>query len=336
MDEFHKNTPLKSFEFCDILYFMAVERSYMGFNNESLKVEITPDQAELGRRTNELFTTRLIRPLPWDIKDGKITATQPFREAAFNSKLPGIDYVPGLYTKEILTDGLENEKISPELARTISLFKMVEDFLPDYMRRGTHEARNIAGLSRSYLQWGREELQHSLAAGLVLERTGNKTPEELMREYEENLTRTWEQPFPTLRQMSIYSYFQEGHTARAYIAVARRAEAEDAPITGSIFRLVAADESYHGAGYKEFVKIFYGVDPEGTKADVLHVAANYRMPALNLYPNPRQAFKDLLSVGAYDNDMVPQQVIGSGLKALGFVNENEIAQAVSPHLRKAK
>jgi hypothetical protein len=231
---------------------------------------------------------------------------------------------------------LENETISDELARTIALFKMVEDFLPDYMKRGTQESRNITGLSRSYLQWGREELQHSLAAGLVLERTGHKTPEQLSSEYEENLTRTWEQPFPTVRQMIAYSYFQEAHTARAYIAVGAQADKEDAPITGQIFRLVASDESYHKVGYKDFVNVFHSVDPEGTKQDVLHVAQNYQMPALNLYPNPRQAYKDLVTVGAYTPDMVPQQVIGAGLKALGFINESEIASAVAAHTRRGR
>lgn len=304
------------------------------FNDTSRVVDVSAHDREVGRKTNELFTTRLIRPLPWDFKDGVITATQPFKEAAFHQRLPGIDYVPGLIVQDIVTEGLSRETISPEVARVVGLFKMVEDKLPDYMGRGTAEARNFMGLSRSYLQWGREELQHSLAAGVILEQTGHKTAEELDDDYQKNLTRTWEQPFPSLREMVAYSYFQERHTNIAYAALARRAQEEGAPVTGEILNLIGKDEAYHSAGYREFVKIFHEVDPDGTKADVLHVATNYRMPALNLYENPGRAFRDLVRVGAYSRDMEAHQVLGPAMKRLGFITDVEIAQVLAARDKK--
>lgn len=305
------------------------------FNDASHVVDISAHDREVGRRTNELFTRQLIRPLPWDFRDGRITVTNAFKEAAFKSQIPGADYVPGLLVKDIVTDGLSGETISPQLARVVGLFKMVEDKLPDYMGRGLEAARGFSGLNRSHIQWGREELQHSLAAGLILEQTGHKTAGELDAEYQENLTHTWEQPFPSTREMIVYAVFQERQTNLGYNAVAKRAEEEGAPITRDILHLISKDEAYHHAGYREYVRIFHELDPEGTKADVLNVAANYRMPALNLYQDPLRASRDLFKVGAYSRDMETHQVLVPVLKALGFVNEVEIAQVLEERTRIA-
>lgn len=309
---------------------MSVETK-SGFNDESKTVEISSEDKFVGPRAHDLFTTKLIRPLPWDIKAGKIVITKKPGQFAIIEKIPGVPYVGDLLEREIITDGLEKEIISPELARVIALYKMVEDYLPDFMGRAVGMFRNNIGISASYNQWGREELQHSLAAGLILKKTGHKTLAQLHDEQEAGLLKTWEMPFPTARQMVIYAAFQERNTDLAYRELSKRAEREDAPITAKILKLISEDEAYHGGGYRAFAKIYHELDPEGTVRDALHVAENYRMPAQNLFPNPRRALVDTVKV--YETaekkgeevirDMVSEDTIAHTLRGFGFVSEEK-------------
>lgn len=299
---------------------------HLPFNNEFRRISMSDQDGFVGPKALTLFTTKLIRPLPWEIRDGTIRVIKPFDNFAAIEMIPGVPYVPDLQERVIITQGLEKEILSQELARTLAVYKAVEDFLPDFMGRATGMFRNNLGISASYAQWGREELQHSLALGLILERTGNKTAQQLIDDQQANLLKTWELPFPTQRQMVLYAAFQERNTDLAYRALATQADKEDAPITATILRIISKDEAYHGGGYRAFARIYWKLDPQGTIQDAVHVATNYRMPAQNLLQNHRQALVDATKIGATSKDMIARDTILHTLKGLGFVPENIIRE----------
>jgi len=306
-----------------------------GFNDHSETVEISGQDRIIGPKIYEYYIKTLIRPLPWDIKGGKIVVLKKFDAHAEVETIPGEKYEPDLQERVIITEGLEKEQISPGLARTIEQHKIVEDRLSDFTRRGEEINRNNMGLSMAGKQWSREELQHSLGLGLILEATGNKTLDDIVDKYYESISQTWEPPFNTQRRMVIYPSFQELNTGDNYEGMELQAIKEEAPITASIIGLIKKDERYHGGGYRKFVQIFYEEDPEGTLEDVLHVARNFRMPSQNLVANPRQALSDLVKYTGFDRERVAYGTIQRTLKGFGFVPEAKIKEVVNGYLKAA-
>lgn len=250
------------------------------YNDHFEKVKISEKDKIIDAKTQALFCEELIRPPRWNIdKNGVVQITK---------------------TGDII-DGLHNEEISPELARAIEGSKMVEELLPDYMIKGSQLVRPNTGLSMLNIQWGREELNHGIILGIILEKTGHKTKAQISRERQENLERIWELPFPTIRQVVAHAAFQEMGTYLAYRALESRAKKDNAPKIAKILKLIADDEIYHWSGYRKVTGIYHEIDPEGTIEDVLHVARNFRMPAENLHPNGSQWVRDLISVGVLSN-----------------------------------
>ncbi len=305
------------------------------FNDKSRDFIITPEDRFVGPKSLELFKTTLIRPVPWNIKDGVIEVEgveDPIQSAIMRSHgFPGRGFPGEFRPYVIVTEDLDKEVISEELANVIAQFKTIEDFLPDFMGRATDLFRGNIGISASYNQWGREELQHSLAAGLILERTGHKTAQQLAEDQMASLLRTWELPFPTGRQIVLYAAFQEMQTRDAYNSLSKRAEAEGALTVAGILKLIGKDEGYHGFGYREFAKIYHEFDPEGTVDDAVHVATNFKMPALNLIPDPdKKGLRSAMEVGVYGGDM-GERTMYMALKQLGFVPENKARDAAKTY-----
>lgn len=319
--------------------YMTTEKDLSGashgqplFNDRFETRVITPEERFVGPKALELFKTDLIRPLPWNIKAGVIEVEgvdAPIQSAIMRSSSFPDQIFPGEFRPyAIVTEGLDREVISPELANVIAQFKTIEDYLPDFMGEAEGLFRNNVGISASYKQWGREELQHSLAAGLILERTGHRTEMQVIEAQLEALQKTWQLPFPEPRQVVLYAAFQELHTRDAYNTLARRAKAEGAPIVAGILRLIGKDEGYHGFGYRSFAQLYHEFDPEGTIDDAVHVASNFRMPALNLIPDPdKSGFRSAMEVGVYGGDM-GQRTMYQALMGLEFVPEDRARAAV--------
>ena len=282
------------------------------YNDRFGRVEISEEDEEIGGRISKLFCERLTRVPPWNIRGNVVTITN---------------------NREII-DGLDNEMISLELARTVAGFKMVEDFLPYYMGRGNELVSRNKGLFEITTQWGREELNHGLALARILVQTGYKTEKEILNEYNENLKRTWQLPFSTARQVVAHFAFSEHGTFRAYWALKTRAEKEGALRIARVLELIAKDEMYHCTGYTEATKIYYDEDPEGTLEDVLYVTSEFRMPAQNLHPDTRQWIRDLIEVGVLRKGLVIEQILRPTLRGFGFISEEEADKAVKLFGRK--
>lgn len=283
------------------------------YNDRFERVKISEEDRIIGGKTFDLFFKKLRRPPAWNIKNGKVTIAK---------------------TGETI-DGLEDEQISDTLARVIVGFKMVEDFLPDFMRIGNGLTRANMGLFMINTQWGNEELNHGLALGSILEQTDHKTRDQVKEEYQNNLERIWQRPFPTTRQIVAHAAFQERGTCLAYLALKKRAVKEGALKTAEIIELVAADEAYHFMGYKDIMDIYYEIDPEGTIEDILNVASEFRMPAENLHPKPLEWIKDLITVGVFSRNLVSEQIVYETLKRFGFISE-EVARATADGFLKKR
>lgn len=284
------------------------------FNETSRPVEITPAEREVGLKTKRYFDRTLKRTTPWLIKGGKIHTTT------------------AVETKGIIQgEALEHETISPLLASVLLTFKRIEDKLPDFSGRSYNFFRNVWGINDSYHQWSYEENQHSDAIALILERTGSMTKDALDDDYYDNLAQTWEPPFPNARQMTLYAAFQEQLTSLNYHALNRRAIEESAPTVAQVVKLIAHDEAYHGGGYRAFSRIYAEQDPEGTAADAVHVAKNFRMPAQHLMRNQRRNSVEIIRVGAFSKEMVSEHTIYNVLHGLGFVPEQLARQTAAEY-----
>jgi len=296
------------------------------FNDRYTRVKISPEEEEIGGKTFDLFEEKWKRSLAWNIKNGVVT-------------IPKKDFE----TEDIIIDGLNTEEISEQLARLFSGFKMVEDFLPDYMAVGSRFTRTNRGLFRWNLQWGKEEEQHGLALGSILEQTGHKTRDQINKEYYENLTRVWESPFSTTRQIVAHAVFQEWYTHLAYDALTERAKKEGAPKIARILNCISKDETYHYAGYRDIItQIYHKADPEGTIDDVLYVGREFRMPGEILHPDSRQWIKDLREIGLLGTKetglsgrkFVAKKIVYDTLSAFSFVPESVARKTANEFLGK--
>jgi rubrerythrin len=301
------------------------------FDETSYPVEISAEERIIGIKTKRYFDRTLKRRPPWLIKNGEITVLKPRREPSEQERNPGFPDLPALVSRVIPTDDLVKERISPLLASVSFTFKRIEDKLSDFSGRSFGFFRNIWGINNSYHQWSYEENQHSDALGLVLERTGHLTQQELDDDYLNNLSHTWEPPFRTARQMTLYAAFQEQLTSLNYHALAKRATEEGAPIVAEILKLIAHDEAYHGGGYRAFSRIFAEIDLEGTIEDALLVARNFRMPAQHLMRDLKRNSVEIVRVGAFSKELVQEQTLYKVLSGLGFVPKQLAREAADAY-----
>jgi len=297
------------------------ERATAAFCEATDTVDITPDEREIGVRTKRYFDSTLKRRAPWLIKRGRIVVQKGSLSPTSLEDNPGSPPLPALVAGEIPCDQIEHEPISPLLASVLLTFKRIEDKLPDFSGRSYDFFRNVWGINNSYHQWSFEENQHSDAIALILERTGSMTRDQLVDDYYDNLARTWEPPFRTARRMVLYAAFQEQLTSLNYHALSRRAAQEGAATVAEVIKLIAHDEAYHGGGYRAFSRIYAEQDRDGTVADAVHVARNFRMPAQHLMRDQRRNSVEIIRVGAFSKEMVSEETILKVLLGLGFVPE---------------
>lgn len=307
------------------------------FNNKPELFVLTPYEEEQNLFVGELAAEAywgvegkpgMIHRLPRffiNVPKGKVViAGERPEEHQLIMETGGADPVADYYGKELLIKGLRQELISPELARMIVQFKAVEDYLPDYTRKAKKLFRGNQGIQDSYDQWGNEEKNHSKVAELVLLNTmsskgtiGHTTSRELRERRNKNLKNGWPLPFPTGRELVAYGVLQELMTRDAYKKLSDRAREENAPITADLLLLVSGDEAYHGGGYMKFLRAYHQHDPAGTVIDMLNVAREFQMPAMNLVYDEEEAVQDAIDIGLY-GDNYGIETIEKALNLLGF------------------
>lgn len=302
------------------------------FSEETHSVEITPKQKAFGLATNLIYEERFKRSTPWMVKNGRIlyfgpVQVKPNQDPLIIQTERDIRSYGIITVDQISGEELAREHISKDVADVLRIFKRVEDNLPDFSKAGVGAFRNVEGVTRSYFQWSHEEAEHSNAAGLILTATGHNTQEELDEDYYKTQEQRWELPFKKPIEVLIYAMFQEMNTSWDYNALAKRMKEQGAVKSAYAMGIVASDEAFHGAGYRDYVQAHAEIYPKETEEAALYVAWNFRMPSLHLMRHRlRDTVRVMRTIG-YNQEQV-EALLRKGLRSLKFVNQDRADEVV--------
>lgn len=231
------------------------------------------------------------------------------------------------------------DKINPELPEQVALcaetFLGVESYLPDYIRGGLEVVRASSVAQRWFAaNWGYEELKHSIVLTEYLVRSGKRTEEQMFDFQAQLMEETWERPFDTARQMTIYGMFQEMATFVIYLRQEKVAQRYADPALAACYRLAARDECAHARFYEDVVRVYLEEDREGALADVAYVAKNFKMPGIGIVPDYDKRIQVMREEGQMDRDIFLKKVYFPLLKRLE-VSRHELVAAASAARRAA-
>ena len=195
-------------------------------------------------------------------------------------------------------------------------FCCVESYLPDYVANGINVVRPYFGQAWFSANWAYEESKHSLALMEYLLRSGRRSPEYLFDLQTRLMSMSWEMPFQTARQMTIYGCFQEQATFVIYVKQEQRAKELGDECLATIFRLNARDEIAHCRFYEDVVKVLLEEDREGTLRDIAFVARSFQMPGVGLVPDYEERVRIMRDEGRVDRDVFLRKVFFPVLKYL--------------------
>jgi acyl-[acyl-carrier-protein] desaturase len=173
----------------------------------------------------------------------------------------------------------------PVLAGCAETFLGVEMYLPDYVSSGMNLVRDQFGQAWFLAAWAYEESKHSLVLREYLRRTGQRTAEQIHDHERRLLTRRWDLPFSTTRQMTIYGALQEMTTFASYKKLEAAAQRRDDALLIHVCQLIARDEMAHTGFYVKVCRLLLEEDGPGTRADLAHVFRHFRMPSADLVPD---------------------------------------------------
>jgi acyl-[acyl-carrier protein] desaturase len=226
-----------------------------------------------------------------------------------------------------------NKDATDELALCAETFCGVEMYLPDYVAGGINVVRKCFGQAWFQANWAYEESKHALALTEYLLRSGKRTDEQMADFQHKIFDKTWQLPFETPRQMTLYGVVQEMATFVIYLKQRDRASSEKCEALYKIYDFIARDEIAHCRFYQTVVKVLMEEDREGTIADLAHVFANFEMPGVTLVPNYDERVQVMRSAGI-DRAVFLQKVYFPILKYLG-ITRHELLRASSA-LRPAR
>jgi acyl-[acyl-carrier-protein] desaturase len=211
----------------------------------------------------------------------------------------------------------------------IESFFAVESYLPDFAEKGLTYYRSMVGLSNVHINWSYEELKHGRTLQLILERSGVRTPDE-MRSFRIDLARNvWTMPYPTPREMLIYAAFQEKETQRNYELLRGVMSTQGSFGASQGLRIIARDEAFHHAFYKDLVRMMLEYDEVGTAQDIERVATTFRMPAQHLMPDMERRVRVMVRNKVFGKRQVRDEAIMPTIKAFGFRDADELASVAS-------
>ena len=221
------------------------------------------------------------------------------------------------------------DKINPdapeELALCAETFASVEMYLPDYVAGGINVVRPYFGRAWFQANWGYEESKHALALGEYLMRSGKRTKDQWFDHQNVVLSKEWELPFSTARQMTCYGMIQEQATFLIYCKHREFAKREQDECLHTIYDFIARDEIAHTRFYQSVIRILLEEDREGTLSDLAHVFANFEMPGVGLVPDYDTRILQMRDNGGIDRNMFIRKVYLPLLKYLGIDRHEMLA-----------
>lgn len=231
--------------------------------------------------------------------------------------------------RDVPWDDVSREPLNDDTAVMIESFFAVESYLPDFAEKGLNYYRSMVGLSNAHINWSYEELKHGRTLQLILERSGVRTPDQ-MREFRTELARNvWTMPYPTAREMLIYAAFQEKETQRNYELLRGVMTAQGSFGAAQGLRIIARDEAFHHAFYKDLVRVMLEYDEVGTAQDIRRVATSFRMPAQHLMPDMESRVRVMVRNKVFGKRQVRDECIGPTIKAFGFRDADELESVAS-------
>lgn len=212
-----------------------------------------------------------------------------------------------------------------EAALCAETFCGVEMYLPDYVAQGINVVRDTFGHGWFQANWGYEESKHALTLRMYLQKTGQRTDDQIRSFEEDVLQKRWDKPFHTARQMTIYGSIQEQATFVIYRKQLEAARARGDVLLEKIYQLIAKDEAAHAAFYRDVVQLCMEEDRDGTLADLAHVFAHFEMPGVELVPDYDSRVEVMRKAGI-DRSVFLTRVWMPMLKELG-VSRGELGRA---------
>jgi len=283
-----------------------MSKTSAGFREERVPVKISAWEEEYGWRVEEMFWSYFNRsedPEGWN------------RRWVIERDVPWAD--------------IGREPLHEDAALMIETFFAVESYLPDFAERSLNYYRTMVGASHVIINWSYEELKHGRTLQLILERSGLRTPAQ-MRDFRLRLARNaWTMPYPTAREMLIYAAFQEKHTQRNYEHLRSVLSNEGSFGAAQGLRIIARDEAFHHAFYKDLVRMLLEYDEVGTAQDIQQVASTFRMPAQHLLPDVEQRARVMVRKKIVGKRQILDEVIVPTIQAFGFRDLHELASVAS-------
>jgi len=305
-----------------------------GFRVSHRDIVVTVEELTVGSIATELFDRRFRRSQPWTVLGNQFGETEIIDQPnsrALQEQAIGIDggNAPqiALHPEVKITriKAMQEERISPKMARIMETFFIVERYLPDFSRASFETYRNYRGMTDAYYQWSHEENYHGILLRAILIATGSRTADEMDRLEELLLHREWIPPFEfqTPRRMTIYAALQERVTRDAYGALANCIE-EDAPLAAEALRLIRSDEAFHGAWFGTMAREYYKLDPVGTAQDASHVFSHFRMPADMIAPDGAKRGIELKHWLGIHNGSYARKLYGYMTREVRLLSEPEV------------
>lgn len=238
--------------------------------------------------------------------------------------------------KDIPWDQAKNS-VRDEIALIVESFMAVELFLPDYTSKILELVRQSRGRAWFQANWGYEESKHSMALEEWLLASGKRTPKQINEFADTVLTKRWELPYETPRQMMVYTTFQELSTGLNYRNLRRKAIDEGDTALSTALSFIARDESAHYQFFQDGVKLYLKEDRDGTLEDIKHVLKTFRMPAQDLIPNWEVRGQTIVGEKVFSDRIFFKDIMRPVLSVLG-TSRDELAalDAPTPDLADAR
>lgn len=235
---------------------------------------------------------------------------------------------------DIPWDQLKPETYDEDAALNAETFVGVEMYLPDYVSRGINVVRETFGQAWFSANWAYEESKHALALREYLVRSGQRSKEQMFAYEEVILSKQWNLPFATARQMTFYGAVQEQATFMMYKHQLELARGRGDVVLEAIYGHVSKDEAAHADFYRRVTALELEEDRAGSILDMAHVFKHFRMPADDLVPDYGARTEVMRKTGGVDRTVFLKEVWFPTLKKLGITRE-EVTKA-SAQLRRSE
>jgi acyl-[acyl-carrier-protein] desaturase len=222
-----------------------------------------------------------------------------------------------------------SEPISEDAASMIESFYVVESYLPDFAAKGLTYSRRLVGVSNAHINWSYEELKHGRTLQLVLERSGARTAEQTRSQRLDLARNEWTPPYLMPRQMLIYGAFQEKETGRNYGQLRDVLTSQGGIGAAHALRIIARDEAFHHAFYRDLVRMMLEYDEKGTARDIEDVLRSFRMPAQHLMPDAGERLRVMVRNTIVGKNRVWDETLLPTIKAFGFRDADELHSVAS-------